>query len=180
MEISRKFQGELNFDSVSGMNFLKLCMQESLRLYPPLILLMRYCKVDIPIGDKVVPKGSTLVVSPVCPFLDMCSSACSDLHMQAASHRAGDIFVNPDVFDPWRWLPPRSEEEKCSFPFIAFGRGVHRCLGETFAYLQIRTILSVLFGSYDIKLVSEFPTINYDSMGSLSLCFVNSFSHLIQ
>ena len=37
-------------------------------------------------------------------------------------------------------------------------------MGETFAYMQINTIWSVLLRSYDFDIVSPFPEPDYDSM----------------
>lgn len=43
--------------------------------------------------------------------------------------------------------------------------GRHRCIGENFAYVQIKTIWSTLLRMYDFDLVDGyFPTINYTTM----------------
>lgn len=43
--------------------------------------------------------------------------------------------------------------------------GRHRCIGENFAYVQIKTIWSTMLRMYDFDLVDGyFPTINYTTM----------------
>uniref|UniRef100_A0A8D3CKL0 Lanosterol 14-alpha demethylase n=1 Tax=Scophthalmus maximus TaxID=52904 RepID=A0A8D3CKL0_SCOMX len=51
------------------------------------------------------------------------------------------------------------------FAYVPFGAGRHRCIGENFAYVQIKTIWSTLLRMYDFDLVDGyFPTINYTTM----------------
>ncbi len=43
--------------------------------------------------------------------------------------------------------------------------GRHRCIGENFAYIQIKTIWSVLLQKYEFDLVDgHFPPVNYSTM----------------
>lgn len=43
--------------------------------------------------------------------------------------------------------------------------GMHSCMGEKFAFLQVKTILSILLREYDIKRVAkDMPAIGYDDM----------------
>lgn len=143
LQKTSNYDDPLSFEVVSSMKFLENCMMEALRMFPPLIMLMRQTKVPMEIDNYEIPVGTTLVVSP------------------SASMRCPDVFPNPDTFNPWRYDDWKEPFENS---YIAFGGGLHRCLGERFAYLQVRTILSVLFRYYDVKLISDFPTINYDSM----------------
>uniref|UniRef100_A0A8C6PP64 Lanosterol 14-alpha demethylase n=1 Tax=Nothobranchius furzeri TaxID=105023 RepID=A0A8C6PP64_NOTFU len=51
------------------------------------------------------------------------------------------------------------------FAYIPFGAGRHRCIGENFAYVQIKTVWSTLLRLYEFDLVDGyFPTINYTTM----------------
>ena len=50
------------------------------------------------------------------------------------------------------------------FSFIGFGGGRHGCMGTNFAYLQIKTILSVMLRNFEMKLVDPFPEPDYTSM----------------
>ena len=50
------------------------------------------------------------------------------------------------------------------FSFIGFGGGRHGCMGTNFAYLQIKTILSVILRNFEVDLVDTFPEPDYTSM----------------
>jgi len=47
------------------------------------------------------------------------------------------IWKDADKYQPDRFKAPR-EEDKTPFSYIAFGGGRHGCLGQNFAYLQIK------------------------------------------
>uniref|UniRef100_A0A672Z7N2 Lanosterol 14-alpha demethylase n=1 Tax=Sphaeramia orbicularis TaxID=375764 RepID=A0A672Z7N2_9TELE len=67
-------------------------------------------------------------------------------------------------FNPDRYLNdnPAAGEK---FAYVPFGAGRHRCIGENFAYVQIKTIWSTMLRMYDFDLVDGyFPTINYTTM----------------
>ena len=54
-------------------------------------------------------------------------------------------------------------EEK--FSYVPFGAGRHRCIGEAFAYVQIKTIWSTLLRTYQFELVDgRFPPVNTATM----------------
>lgn len=81
----------------------------------------------------------------------------------AVAQRLPEVFENPNTWLPGRWLdfdirtlPPYS--------FIGFGAGIHTCMGESFAFMQIKTILAVLLTTYDMKLTGPLPPASYDAM----------------
>lgn len=56
----------------------------------------------------------------------------------AFSHRLPSVFKDPDQYQPERFQPPREEEKTQPYSYIGFGGGRHACLGQNFAYLQIK------------------------------------------
>ncbi len=56
----------------------------------------------------------------------------------AFAHRLPHLFKNADSFEPDRFAPPREEDKGTPFAFIGFGGGRHGCMGQNFAYLQVR------------------------------------------
>jgi sterol 14-demethylase len=121
-------------------------MREALRMYPPLICLMRYVKKARKWENYTIPKGNVVVVSP------------------SVTGRCADVYTNPDTFDPDRFAEPRKEHEKMRHANLAFGSGRHKCIGENYAILQVKSILSKLLRTYDMELVSKVPNINYTSL----------------
>lgn len=105
------------------------CVKETLRLHPPLFMLLRVAMRDWEYGGYVIPKGTYLITSPT------------------VTHRIPSLFRDPNRFDPDRYGPGR-EEDRRPFAFQAFGGGAHKCLGNAFALLQIKTIFAILMRKF--------------------------------
>ena len=140
----KKHDGKIDFDVLAEMDELHFAIKEALRMHPPLIMLLRMChkpfKVTTTKGkDYVVPKGHIVATSP------------------AFAHRMNDVFKDADVYNPNRFKAPTAEDKKAFASFIGFGGGRHGCMGETFAYMQIKTIWSVLLRNFDFELVGDVP-----------------------
>jgi len=155
-EVLKANGGELNYDALTQMTKLHNCIKEALRMYPPLIFLMRKLTVDMEVCGYVVPKGDTLFLSP------------------AVSGRLPDVWSSPEKFDPDRYEAPREEDKKKPFSYVGFGGGRHGCMGETFAYLQIKTIWSVLLRKYKMEIQGKLPVPDYSAMvvGPTQPCLV--------
>ncbi len=52
----------------------------------------------------------------------------------------------PDVFDPDRFLDARPE----TYSWIPFGGGIRRCIGATFAHMELDVVLRVLLSSVEL------------------------------
>ncbi|KAK9831328.1 hypothetical protein WJX81_002868 [Elliptochloris bilobata] len=141
----------IDIDALGEMDALQRNITEALRLFPPLIMLLRQANaafsVETSAGRRhVVPKGHIVFASP------------------AFSHRLPAVFPQPDAFEPERFAPPREEDKVAPFSFIGFGGGRHGCMGSNFAYLQIKTIWSLLLRNFEFELVDPFPEADYDSL----------------
>ena len=148
---------ELDYDKINHMEILHNCMREALRLSPPLVLLMRKAMRDISVTVPVkhgsekkatymIPKGDIVMVSPTVGM------------------RLEHVFNDPEKFDPDRYAEGR-EEHKIPYAYLGFGGGMHSCMGQNFAFVQVKTILSVLFRMYDIELLCDkFPSPDYQAM----------------
>eukprot|EP00401_Gymnodinium_catenatum_P076988 CAMPEP_0117456876 /NCGR_PEP_ID=MMETSP0784-20121206/78_1 /TAXON_ID=39447 /ORGANISM="" /LENGTH=338 /DNA_ID=CAMNT_0005250251 /DNA_START=264 /DNA_END=1280 /DNA_ORIENTATION=- len=113
---------DLDFDVVGDMEYLQNCVKESLRMYPPLIMLMRKALDDIETtlnGTKyIIPKGDIVITSP------------------AVASRLPSVFKNPNNFEPERFNDERNEQ-KTPFSYLGFGGGRHACLGQQFGLLYL-------------------------------------------
>ncbi|KAG2557957.1 hypothetical protein PVAP13_8NG104200 [Panicum virgatum] len=79
--------------------------------------------------------------------------------------RLSHIYKNPDSYDPDRFGPGREEDKAAgAFSYISFGGGRHGCLGEPFAYLQIKAIWTHLLRNFEFELVSPFPENDWNAM----------------
>ena len=72
------------------------------------------------------------------------------------------IYKGPDVYDPARFGPGREEDRVGGkFAYTPFSGGRHACIGESYAYLQIKVIWSHLLRNFELKLESRFPETNW-------------------
>lgn len=150
-KIMKEHGNELNFDILQGMDVLHRNITEALRMHPPLIMLLRYCKAPFSVTDSNgkefhIPKGDIVAASP------------------SFSHMLPHVFKDPTTYDPDRFAPPREEDKATPFGFIGFGGGRHGCLGSNFAYLQIKAIWSVLMREFEFELLDPVPEADYHSM----------------
>jgi len=141
---------KLDYDDVQNMEILHNCMRETLRLCPTFIMLLRKAERDFNVtaGGKTytVPKNDYVCVSPT------------------VSMRQKSTFADPDTFDPDRYAAPR-EEHKQPYAYLGFGGGMHSCMGQNFAYVQVKTILSIILREYKLERVAkDMPSIGYDDM----------------
>ncbi|XP_034017218.1 lanosterol 14-alpha demethylase [Thalassophryne amazonica] len=136
----------LEYDQLKDLSLLERCLKETLRLRPPIMTMMRMTRSpQMAVGYRI-PVGHQVCVSPTI------------------NHRLPDVWGERMEFNPDRYLSdnPAAGEK---FAYVPFGAGRHRCIGENFAYVQIKTIWSTLLRMYDFDLVDGyFPTINYTTM----------------
>jgi sterol 14-demethylase len=74
------------------------------------------------------------------------------------------VFKDAHEYKPERFKEPNPEDKAAFGSFIGFGGGRHGCMGETFAYMQIKTIWSILLRNFDFELVGELPEPDYEGM----------------
>uniref|UniRef100_A0A667WQ04 Lanosterol 14-alpha demethylase n=1 Tax=Myripristis murdjan TaxID=586833 RepID=A0A667WQ04_9TELE len=136
----------LDFDQLKDLSLLERCLKETLRLRPPIMTMMRMARSPQTAAGYTIPVGHQVCVSPT------------------VNHRLSDTWAERMEFNPDRYLNdnPAAGEK---FAYVPFGAGRHRCIGENFAYVQIKTIWSTMLRLYDFDLVDGyFPTINYTTM----------------
>ncbi len=135
---------EDSFGALRQMPKVENALKETLRLHPPLIILMRVAQEDVRIGDYVVHAGQTVAASP------------------AVSNRLPEDFPDADAFDPDRYAEPRQEDIVNRWTWIPFGAGRHRCVGAAFAQLQIKAIFSVLLREFEFELAQPAESYHND------------------
>ncbi|XP_072010404.1 lanosterol 14-alpha demethylase [Engystomops pustulosus] len=136
----------LHYDQLKDLQVLDRCIKETLRLRPPIMTMMRMARTPQSVAGYNIPPGHQVCVSPT------------------VNHRLHDTWVQNTEFNPDRYLHenPAAGEK---FAYVPFGAGRHRCIGENFAYVQIKTIWSTMLRLYEFDLVDGyFPTINYTTM----------------
>lgn len=159
---------ELTYDHLQQMPLLNQMIKEVLRLHHPLHSLFRKVIKDIPVPNTsfVVPKGNYVLVSP------------------GYTHLQDEFFPHAKEFNIHRWDndPSSSSDSKLnvegtndkfnpnsaekidygfgniskgvSSPYLPFGGGRHRCIGEHYAMVQLGTIMSMYIKLFTWKFVT--------------------------
>ena len=125
---------EVSFQALRSIPVLEAALKETLRLHPPLIVLMRVAKEEVSFGGHTIPVGSMVAASP------------------RVSNRIGEDFPEPDRFEPGRYLDDRQEDLTNRWTWIPFGAGRHRCVGNAFAMMQLKAIFSVILRDYEFEM----------------------------
>ncbi len=97
-------------------------VSETLRLRPPIPVFSREVAGDFTLGGYQLPKR-TLLVGHI-----------------AYIHQRADLFDDPQAFRPERFLGGRQELGV----YAPFGGGLHSCIGNRFAELEVRLFLQVM------------------------------------
>lgn len=116
------------------LNYTRMAIEESMRLYPPVHTLVRTPTEDDEIDGFRIPAGSNVIVS------------------QYVTHRHPDFWDRPDEFNPSRFEPQQAAERPkyAYFPFIG---GPHQCIGAEFAMLEACLIVGMLLQKFELELM---------------------------
>ena len=125
---------EVSFQALRSIPRLEAALKETLRLHPPLIILMRVVAEEIELAGHTIPVGTVVAASP------------------RVSNRLSEDFPDPDAFDPGRYVDPRQEDLQNRWTWIPFGAGKHRCVGNAFAMMQMKAIFSVILRDYEFEM----------------------------
>jgi len=71
----------------------------------------------------------------------------------AVLHMRPDLYDRPAEFRPERWLEGNPE----SYAWIPFGGGVRRCIGASFAQVEMRTVLREVLRRVRLRAPSQRP-----------------------
>jgi sterol 14-demethylase len=125
---------EVSFQALRSIPRLESALKETLRLHPPLVILLRLVQEEIELADHTISPGTMVAASP------------------RVSNRIPADFPEPETFDPARYLDPRQEDLANRWTWIPFGAGRHRCVGNAFAMMQLKAIFSVLLRDWEFEM----------------------------
>jgi cytochrome P450 len=148
-------------DDLKKMQYVRLILSESLRMYPEPPLLIRRC-----LEDDVLPEGAGSF-RPRIP-------RGADIFLALYNiHRSPDLWKDPETFRPERFLEPNENpgvkgwngyqpslmegqlypnEVVSDFSFLPFGGGQRKCVGDQFAIMEATVTLSLILKRFDFSL----------------------------
>ncbi|KAL2626883.1 hypothetical protein AAZX31_07G149900 [Glycine max] len=120
---------------IDELQYLKLVVKETLRLHPPVPLLVpRVCGESCGIGGYHIPVKSMVIVNAW------------------AIGRDPNYWTQPERFYPERFIDSSIEYKGTNFEYIPFGAGRRLCPGITFGLKNVELALAFLLFHFDWKL----------------------------
>lgn len=139
--------GKFSISDIKEMKYLTNVFKEALRLYPPVGFFARQSKGEAKIRDKVLQKGSGVVVAPWL------------------IHRHDDFWDAPHEF-----RPDRHNENIPKEKYMPFGLGERICIGQGFAMQEAIIILANILREFKLELKDGFVP---DVVGRLTVRSAN-------
>lgn len=118
-------------DDLPRLTATRAVIQEAMRLHPPIWAIERRAIDDTRLGGYLIPKGSSVIISPY------------------VLHRHSAFWREPDRVDPARFeggaTPPA---------YMPFGAGPRHCVGRDFAMLEARLIVAMVCQAFRLELAA--------------------------
>jgi cytochrome P450 len=123
-----------DYDKVKHLPYLRACLDESLRLFPP---------TPHGLPRETPAEGTNILGEWVAGNTSVSMSAL-------VAHRDEGVFPNADQYIPERWL---GEEGKALQPYlIAFSAGARSCIGRNISYLEQTKAIASMVHRYEFSL----------------------------
>ncbi|XP_069360280.1 cytochrome P450 4C1-like [Maniola hyperantus] len=119
-----------NMSDLGEMKYLEAVIKEILRLYPSVPFIGREIVEDFMLDDIKVQKGEEVVV-----------------HIYDVQRRA-DLYPEPEVFKPERFLEADSRHP---YAYVPFSAGPRNCIGQRFAKMEMKCVLSEIVRNFRLE-----------------------------
>jgi cytochrome P450 len=118
--------------------YLRQVLDETMRLYPPLPVMLRSAAAEDIVCGRRVPRRSVVAIMPW------------------VVHHHRKLWPQPDRFDPDRFSRERSAE-RSRYAYIPFGVGPHVCPGAALAMAEMLGTLAALAQRFRFRLAPGHP-----------------------
>ena len=129
-----------DFSSLSSLRVTRDVFRETLRLYPPVPMMVRETTQPEVFRNREVPTKAQIVISP--------------WHV----HRHTRLWENPDAFDPDRWQT-EAGRQSARDAYIPFSAGRRVCPGAGFAMMEGVLMLAHILRTVRVELSNDPPPV---------------------
>ncbi|XP_050329316.1 cytochrome P450 4d1 [Bactrocera neohumeralis] len=127
----------VTYEALNNLTYVELCIKETLRLFPSVPLLGRKVTQECEINGKVLPAGTNIGISPL--YLG----------------RQESIFPDANIFKPERFDISNDAKKVNPYAYIPFSAGPRNCIGQRFAMLEVKSIVTNVLRHFEIEFVSD-------------------------
>ncbi|KAJ3632434.1 hypothetical protein MTP99_009445 [Tenebrio molitor] len=120
---------KVTYSNIQEMKYLENVVKEGLRLYSPVPLFSRRIDQDVEYDGTIIPKGVGVLIFG------------HGIHMDP------QYYPNPEKFDPSRF---ENLDGRYPFAFIPFSAGPRNCIGQKYAMLEIKCLLSKIVRNFEL------------------------------
>jgi cytochrome P450 len=125
---------------VAELGFTRQVIQESMRVFPPVALLVRQPTEDVQLGPARLLRGDNVFI-PIY-----------------AIHKNASLWPEPEKFDPARFTA-EAIKARHRWSYLPFGAGPRICIGMGFAMLEAAAILATVLPAIRLRAPADFvPT----------------------
>lgn len=128
----------LDFAHIPRLRFTRDAFRETLRLYPPVPMMVRQTTRKEHFRGRTLRRGALAILSP--------------WHLQ----RHTGHWKEPDVFDPWRWQDEETRHTARE-AYMPFSKGPRVCTGAGFAMLEGVLALATVLRAYHVAPTALVP-----------------------
>eukprot|EP01112_Ceratiomyxa_fruticulosa_P015170 TRINITY_DN4434_c0_g1_i1.p1 TRINITY_DN4434_c0_g1~~TRINITY_DN4434_c0_g1_i1.p1 ORF type:complete len:497 (+),score=95.69 TRINITY_DN4434_c0_g1_i1:148-1638(+) len=125
-------------EDLDSLKYLNCVVKESLRVFPPVPLVLRKCETTETVNGVLIPGGTIVVVS---------------MYVQ---HHNPDYWENAEEFRPERWADDPKVHPGLYLPFLI---GSRNCIGNRFALLEIKAILALILQKFKVRFPEDHPPV---------------------
>lgn len=161
------FDGDLTWGKLGECTYLNRVIRENLRWASPSHMIVK----DSPVDRDVILQSAT---NPRMRY--KLEKGTTIMILQYALHHSKEIFGNPDVFDPDRYLPDRAAALP-DFSWIPFSYGARGCIGMQLSLLEQRAFVVKFIQKFEGRISAtgsrkmQFETVQFRVLQNLYMHF---------
>ena len=124
-------ENDNHFENLAALSYIKQCVEEGMRLYPPAYYIDRMSIEEDQLGEHTIPKNTMILL------------AVYELH------RNVDFWKNPEEFHPERF-DPKNKKDFSNY-YYPFGAGPRMCVGNSFAIYEMILVVARILKKYKVE-----------------------------
>lgn len=143
-EVEQKLRSEIQIvlgdrtptvEDIHNLQYTKMVISETLRMFPAAILLPRSTINEDWIGNQYIPANSIIIL------------------YYYGLHHNPLIWEDPEIFRPERFHPEASIG-RSQFAWLPFSAGPRKCIGDEFAMMEMLLTVAMIIQRYNMKITA--------------------------